>query len=173
MLRGNDELPSTRAAIYKQTLSLLLAQRRPSYYLLAGRDELALLADRYLRLMMKAGLIDEQLGTAALQAQLIFSPSPTAPADARSADAKAANAVRRQLLSLLDLPSHYQLDRLDLSVETALDLPTQQQVSEALARLADPSTREAFGLYGERLLKTGSSTEELVYSVRCTSADPA
>ncbi|HRW59007.1 MAG TPA: transglycosylase domain-containing protein, partial [Defluviicoccus sp.] len=34
-----------RARIYKQVLSLLLAQRRPSYYLLQGRDELGTLTD--------------------------------------------------------------------------------------------------------------------------------
>ena len=40
-----------QARIYKQALSLLLAQRRPSYYLLAGRAALGALTDSYLRLL--------------------------------------------------------------------------------------------------------------------------
>ena len=40
---------------YRQVLSLLLAQRRPAWYLVAGRDNLEKLADGYLRLLHAGG----------------------------------------------------------------------------------------------------------------------
>ena len=47
-----------RAHIYKQALSLLIAQRRPAYYLSAGRHELERLTNAYLRTLAAAGVID-------------------------------------------------------------------------------------------------------------------
>src|SRR3546814_3468434 len=38
--------PACSAAVYRQALSLLIAQRRPSEYLLGGRQALAQLVDR-------------------------------------------------------------------------------------------------------------------------------
>src|SRR5438445_4823373 len=47
-----------RAQVYKQALSLLIAQRRPSYYLNAGRADLERLTNGYLRALAAAGVID-------------------------------------------------------------------------------------------------------------------
>ena len=47
-----------KAEIYRQVLSLLLAGRRPAYYLLVNPAALAALTDRYLHLLEAAGTID-------------------------------------------------------------------------------------------------------------------
>src|SRR3546814_4213015 len=47
--------PACSAAVYRQALSLLIAQRRPSEYLLGGRQALAQLVDSHLRLLAEAG----------------------------------------------------------------------------------------------------------------------
>ena len=151
-----------KARVYKQALSLLLAQRRPSYYLTSGRADLARLTDSYLRLMRAGGDIDARLGGAALAAELEFLPGAPAPAALPYADRKAANALRAELLSLLGMPSLYRLDRLDLKVQTALDLPTQRRVSELLRQLNDPAVARALGLYGERLLDPAVPTASLI-----------
>jgi membrane peptidoglycan carboxypeptidase len=67
---GDSEDPSLtlqqRGAVYRQALSLLIAQRRPSEYLITRRGSLQSLVDSYLRLLAEAGVIDEPLRDAAL-----------------------------------------------------------------------------------------------------------
>jgi len=71
MLAETDAVPSPRKAeIYKQMLSLLLAERRPSYYLLVDRQALEALTDRHLHLLSAAGIIDPALRETALKAAI-------------------------------------------------------------------------------------------------------
>ena len=156
---------ATKGRIFKQVLSLLLAQRRPSYYLVAGRAELARLTDSYLRLMRAGGAIDAALAQSALAAELDFLSAPPAPAALPYADRKAANAIRTELLALLGLPSLYRLDRLDLAVETSLDLPAQRRVSDLLRQLNDPAAAQELGLYGHRLLDPATPSHPLITSL--------
>src|SRR5690606_20980210 len=114
-----------QARVCKQVVALLLAQRRPSYYLITGRAALSDLADSYLRLLGAAGVIDAELERAALAQPLAFLASPPDPPERSYVELKAANSIRTALLNRLGLQSLYQLDRLDLRVETSLDLPTQ------------------------------------------------
>ena len=159
------EAMAEKGRIFKQVLSLLLAQRRPSFYLISGRADLAQLTDSYLRLLRATGEIDAELGRAALAAELEFLPEPPAPAALPYADRKAANAIRAELLTLLDMPSLYRLDRLDLTVATSLDLPTQRRVSELLRQLSDPKVARELGLYGHRLLDAGTPSTPLITSL--------
>jgi membrane peptidoglycan carboxypeptidase len=154
-----------QARVYKQVLALLLAQRRPSYYLIAGRDALGTLTDSYLRLLGAAHVIDPALERAALAQPLAFLPAPPARPQPPYVELKAANSIRTALLKRLGLPGLYQLDRLDLQVETSVDLATQQRVTEVLRRLSDPETAGEMGLYGHRLLEAGASGEPLIYSL--------
>jgi membrane peptidoglycan carboxypeptidase len=154
-----------QARLYRQVLSLLLAQRRPSYYLLNGRGALAEVTDAHLRLLGAAAVIDPALAQAALATSLDFEPEPPARTETPFVELKAANAIRTALLRQLGVPGLYQLDRLDLRVETSLDLPTQERVTELLGRLSDPETARELGLYGHRLLDAGTSGEPLIYSL--------
>ncbi|HYZ25470.1 MAG TPA: transglycosylase domain-containing protein, partial [Geminicoccaceae bacterium] len=154
-----------QARIYKQALSLLLAQRRPSYYLLAGRDALADLTDAYLRLLGARGVIDPELQQAALEVSLEFLPSAPQRAQPPFVERKAANAIRTTLLRLLGLDQLYRLDRLDLEVATSLDLATQQRVIDLLRQLSDPRAAGEMGLYGHRLLDAAHSGDPLIYSL--------
>src|SRR3546814_15639265 len=67
--------PACSAAVYRQALSLLIAQRRPSEYLLGGRQALAQLVDSHLRLLAEAGVIDAALRDAALAERARFTDS--------------------------------------------------------------------------------------------------
>ncbi len=98
-----DEARTERARVFKQALSLLLAQRRPSYYLLTGREELRNLTDSYLRLLMGAGVVDADLARSALEQPLQLQNELPAPAVVPFVDLKAANAIRAELLGLLGL----------------------------------------------------------------------
>ncbi|MGQ9366519.1 transglycosylase domain-containing protein [Azospirillum sp. ST 5-10] len=154
-----------KALAYKQVLSLVLAQRRPSHYLIADRPALERLADSHLRLLADEGVIDAALRDAALATKLVFRVDPPPPQVASFVEQKAPNAIRARLLSMLGVSSLYQLDRTDLTVEATLDAPTQQRVVEVLSRLGDPAFARAMGLTGERLLDTrGNDLAKIVYS---------
>ncbi len=155
LLAETGTAPSARKAeIYKQVLSLLLAQRRPSYYLMDGRKSLDALTNNYLRLLGDAGIIDGALRDAALHAQLNFLPDPPSPAPVSFVDRKAAAAVRMELLRLLGTPSLYDLDRLDVAASTTFDAAAQQRVSDVLPRLADREQVKSLGMVGLNLLGT-------------------
>src|SRR3546814_29830 len=114
--------PVCSAAVYRQALSLLIAQRRPSEYLLGGRESLQRLVDSHLRLLAEAGIIDAALRDAALAERSRFTDGPLIAAAPASPNSwKAAATLRTRLLGQLGLDSLYDLDRLDLTVETTLD----------------------------------------------------
>jgi membrane peptidoglycan carboxypeptidase len=157
------EVPKTpldlrrKAEIYKQVLSLMLAQRRPSYYLIADRNALAELADSHLRLLASQGVIDAGLCDAALDAKLNFRTDTPMPPAVSFVEQKAANAIRARLLSMLGIDSLYQLDRFDILAETSLDAPTQAHMVEVLEKLNDPAVLNALGMTGVRLLDSGNN----------------
>ena len=100
-----------QARVYKQVLSLLLAQRRPSYYLIAGRagDPRA---DRCASAPARRGARGRpELARAALEAPLEFQPDPPQRLEPAFVELKAANAIRTTLLKRLGLQDLYQLDR--------------------------------------------------------------
>lgn len=155
LLNGPNRSPSERARaaeIYKQALSLMLAQRRPSHYLLHGREDLDVLANTYLRLMASEGAISEELRDLAIAAPLRFRQDPPLATEVSFLDRKATNAARSHLLSLLRVPQFYELDRLDLRAKASLDAATQRRVVEKLRSLADNAEAARLGLVGERLL---------------------
>jgi membrane peptidoglycan carboxypeptidase len=141
------------AQLYKQVLSLLLAQRRPSHYLLAGRSSLSDLTDAFLRLLAEAKIISARLRDAALAQPLRFREDLPAPSDVSFVERKAVNAVRTHLLSLLQVESLYELDRLDIRVSATLNMNAQRNVSEALHQFKNPEVARRVGLFGKRLLR--------------------
>ncbi|MBD9484704.1 penicillin-binding protein [Pseudomonas sp. PDM14] len=153
-----------RGRALRQVLSLMIAQRRPSYYLShkQGREELAALTDSHIRLLASGGVIDAQLREAALAQHLAFRDLEQQPAIQPVRSNKGIAAARTRLSNLLDMPL-YDLDRLDLSASSTLNADLQQQVSDYLARLADPAFAGQIGLFGERLLSP-EKTAEVRYS---------
>jgi membrane peptidoglycan carboxypeptidase len=141
-----------KAQVYRQVLSLLLAGRRPGYYLIENHAALATLTDNYLRLLAAAGIIDPQLRDAALRAELHFQTVTEPPPAASPIGNKATDRLRAKLVSMLHLPDLYALDRLDLTGYASLDTPAQQRVADVLARLGDPAYVKSLGLVGHNLL---------------------
>jgi len=143
-----------KAEIYKQVLSLLIAERRPSYYLAIDRGALSVLTDRYLRALVEAKIIDPQLGRIALDTHLRFSKEAPAPPSTSFVGRKAADAIRTRLLTLLHTTNFYNLDRLDLTAETTLEGSVQTRISDVLSRLGKPEQVKALGLVGKNMLGT-------------------
>lgn len=144
--------PGEFASAYKHVLSLMIAQRRPSSYLAKGRATLEELTNSHLRVLAQAGVIPPGVRDAALKVPLRFL-SAAVPEETRDfASRKAANAVRVHLASLLGLSRLYDLDRLDLSVQSTLDAALQQKVTDILRDLKNPPSARAAGLYGDHML---------------------
>ncbi|MFA9215754.1 MAG: transglycosylase domain-containing protein [Sphingomonadaceae bacterium] len=166
LLGGKLEHPDANTALaYKEALSLLIAQRRPSYYLVDGAADLETLANSHLRVLAQEGVITPALRDAALQQKL----HPSTASGVQSAPAmayvtrKASNAIRVHLASLLGDNRLYNLDRLDLSVNSTLDAQAQTAVTQVLRDLRDAEQAKAAGLTGKGMLGNGD-TANVVYS---------
>ena len=163
-LSGKLDQPGSALA-YKQALSLLIAQRRPSHYLGDGEEDLEELTNSHLRLLAQAGVISPQLRDAATREKLHRAAASGAQlAQATSfVTRKASNAVRTHLAGLLGDSRLYNLDRLDLSVVSTLDAQTQKAVTTVLRDLRDPEVAKAAGLTGKGMLGNGDPAN-VVYS---------
>jgi len=153
-----------QAEAFKQALSLMIAQRRPSQHLLGDGAGLARLTDSYLRLMAEAGLISPELRDAALPLPLRLRPElpPTPRPD--FVQRKAATALRTHISTLLDVPRAYDLERLDLEAETSLDGEAQALATRVLVGLQTPAAAKTAGLFGSHMLDPGADPGPLVYS---------
>ncbi|MEX1668269.1 transglycosylase domain-containing protein [Zhongshania guokunii] len=153
-----------RARVFKAALSLLLSQRRPSFYLLDGRDELEALTTSYLRILTSNGVISERLRDAALAQKLNFVEREKGQLATSFISKKAVNNVRNELMTLLGVRSLYTLDRLDLTVQSTIAGDTQVQIAQLLKQATDLDYAKQSGLLGEKLLREGQLSA-LNYSV--------
>jgi len=153
------------ALVYKEALSLMIAQRRPAYYLGAGEKDLEILTNSHLRVLAQAGVISPALRDAAIAT--VLHPalgSGVAPPPANTfVTRKAANAVRNHLANLLGDSRLYNLDRLDLSVVTTLNSEAQKAVTATLRKLTDNEAAAEAGLTGKGMLGNGDPSK-VVYS---------
>ena len=106
-----------QARVLKQVISLMIAHRRPSFYLVGGRKELAILCNSYVRLLAQNGTISEPLSEAAQAQPLFFRDFSKKGAAPQIATNKGVNVVRNRLGPLFGT-SLYALDRMDLTVTT-------------------------------------------------------
>lgn len=155
---------NARADAYIKILSLFLAHRRPSSYLIKDRAELKELTDTYLRLLRQEGVISEALFAAAEKLPLPFRTTPVSGAKVSFLERKAANLIRTDLLSIVDLKRLYELDRFDLKVKTSIDVAAQQAVTETLRKMRDPKFLRSQGLIGNRVLDQQKDPNAVIYS---------
>ncbi len=159
----SDDEAEWRARIFRQALSLLVAHRRPSFYLVQpeGRTELGELTDAYLRLMSRDSVIHESLARKALAAEVRILDRAPERAPVPFVERKAANTVRTSLLPLLGVPSLYDLDRYDLTAHTTIDMQWQEGVSGVFEALHDPDYVPSSPFAEARLLGTSDPTRVL------------
>ncbi|MFB3778131.1 MAG: transglycosylase domain-containing protein [Bryobacteraceae bacterium] len=153
-----------QAVALRQVLSLLLAVRRPSAYLARDPESLMRRTDAYLRLLGGAGVIPQALCERALAVRPPLRRAVDSPPAWPFAERKATDAARAELLQMLGLERVYDLDRLDLTVETTLDGELQRRITDFLGRITDPEYVARAGLRQDRLLADGDPTR-VVYSV--------
>ena len=153
LLQQNAPYSDAQALALKQVLALIIAQRRPSYYLVQGRTDLEQLVNRHLNLMQQQNVVASELAAKAIRQNLQFQ-GLAAPLSSQGEDFKASTMVRNRLSQLLNV-SLYQLDRLDLSAQTTLHRQLQTAVSQHLQNLNTAEGAVQAGLFADRLLQPG------------------
>ncbi len=162
----DQALLQKQADAYRKVLSLMLAHRRPSYFLVQDPAALHDLTDQYLRVLASANVISETLRDAALLTKIDVKSSVPQPPVTSFVERKAVDRIRTHMLETLDLKGLYDLDRFDLTVKTTIDATAQKDVSETLGKLNDPVFATTLGLVqdGQRLLTSTNDLSQLVYS---------
>lgn len=152
------------AEAYKQVLSLFIAHRRPSFYLIAGLKELDTLTNTYLDLLANEGIISNSLKDAAKKVHLELRTAAPKAQSISFVQRKAANAIRTRLLSLLKYPQLYDLDQVDLTVKSTMDNDANERVTDILRGIKDQKSVKELGLSGARNLAKGDPSK-VIYSL--------
>lgn len=160
--RGGNVQPYAEA--YKQTLSLFIAHRRPSFYLIAGLKELNALTNTYLDLLAKEGTISAELRDACKAVSLTLRRALPKTESISFVQRKAANAIRTRLLQLLKYPQLYDLDQVDLTVKSTMNNDANEMVTDILRQIKDEESVKRFGLSGARNLDRGDPSK-VIYSL--------
>jgi membrane peptidoglycan carboxypeptidase len=147
--------PAERAQVFREVLSLIVAQRRPSGLLLASTERLDSLTDSYLRLLAGDGGIPATLRDAALRARLVPARRARDGEAVSFVERKAVNDVRGALGELIGVDDPYALDRFDLTARTTLDATAQRQVTAFFERLTQAEYLRCAGFREHRLLDRG------------------
>lgn len=169
-LSASGDDATARGRVLRQAVALMIAHRRPSWYLAQGREDLEHATDAHLRLLTEAGIIDAAWRDAALQQKLVFRDMDKDPPQLPAAASKGTTAVRTRLAGMLGA-SLYSLDRLDAQAGTTLNGKLQDAVSTYLGRLTDPAFASSQQLMGERMLQPGT-LDEVLYSFTLLESTP-
>lgn len=162
--QGNPDQLRRSAEAFKQALSLMIAQRRPSYYLREGAADLEELTDSHLRLLATAGIIPAVLRDAALPVKLNLQQKSVSAPPISFVTRKAVTALRAHLSGLLHVNHLYDLDRLDLAVATTMNGDMQRAVTTVLRQLRNPVNAKMAELYGHNMLSPGDDPGKLTFS---------
>lgn len=163
-LLSNPHPTAETARIFKHVLGLLISQRKPSYYLLSGRQHLDAHANSHLRLLAQAGIITAAFRDATLREKIVFNGAAKPRSTVDFLEIKAASALRVELSQRLGVSRMYDLDRLDLKASATLHAPSQRAVTEYLRNLSNPAAVAASGLYGKYLLDPDNDLSRPIYS---------
>lgn len=159
-----SEDPSAYAETYKQMLSLFIAHRRPSFYLIAGLHELNKLTNLHLDLLAKDGVISPKLRDVAKSIPLTLRKAAPEAKTISFVQRKAANAIRTRLLELMNYRQLYDLDQVDVTVKSTMANEANEGVTDILKQIKDEESVKKFGLSGARNLDRGDPSK-VIYSV--------
>jgi len=160
-----------KAKTLKEALSLIIATRHPSLYLQKDHTILEKKANGYLRLLETDGIISPALKKAALTTPLEFRRGAPIPPPLSLVERKGTDSVRIKLLNLLGIETLYELDRLDMEVDTTFDFDVQQKVNNILNSLYSPEFLRENGFLAPYLLQKGDPGE-VIYSFALFESHP-
>ena len=154
-----------KAAVYRAALSLILAQRRPSYYLISNRDALDDLANAALDRLADAHVISSDLRMTTKKVHLKYLTDVPPAQQPPLVEMKAVNALRTHLMTMLGLRTLYEVDRLDAAAQTTINNDAQQKVTDFLQHMDDHDFLAKHGFYDFRLLTEDNDPANINWSV--------
>ena len=154
-----------KARYYRAALGLILAQRRPTYYLGANHAALDDLTDATLDRLATANVITPVLRNAAKTATFTFLPEAPPVPQPPYIEQKAITALRSHLLNMLGLKKLYEVDRLDLKAVSTLDQDGQKRLTDFLSKMGDKGFVQSIGMFGFRLLNPDNDLSKIKWSV--------
>ncbi len=156
-------LTPAKVQVFTHVLALLVSLPAPTHYLVRDRHALKERVNAHSQLLAQAGVLKASLAQAIQTTPLVFQNTYPFASAASAIPAKATTATRTELMQLLGLSRLYDLDRLHLEVESTLDVPLQNEVSQVLHKLADPAFVADQG-FNQRRLIGGADPRKLIYS---------
>ena len=160
-----------KAKTLKEAFSLIIATRSPTFYMQNVPGILDEQVTSYFRLLEKDGIISPELTKAARTTPLQFKAGAPFPPPIFLLRRKGMNTLRTNLLDLLGIKTLYELDRLDLTVDTTLDFETQQKVNTILNSLYDPEFLKEQGFISPYILNMGDP-KKVIYSISLFESRP-
>lgn len=161
-----------KAQVYRSMLGLMLAQRRPTYYLGSNRTALDALTNAALERLTVTGTISPALRDAAKALSFRFLPEAPPPPQPPFVEQKAVNALRTHLIGMLGLRKLYELDRLDFAARSTLDQESQKKTIDFLKKMGNSEFLQSIGLYGFRLLNPENDPAKIKWSVVLYESTP-
>lgn len=149
---------------YRMVLSLVIAHRRPSYYLLSPTSDLDAVTNVHLKLFRKKKIINDTLCVAAMIDTLANIKESPIFVKYEISKRKSVNSIRTPLLNKYGISQLYQLDRIHNTVTTTLDAKLTIQIIEFLRSLRNERVVDSLGLREARMLDKGSA-DKVVYSI--------
>lgn len=159
---GDLAAPSTtpqKLRSFKQVMTLLAAVRAPTGYLINDRQALEQRVTAYLGLMAQSGKLDPAFADAVLSTPVEFPAYAPSTEPPPFIERKGLHALRTNLMNALHVSNPYDLNRLHLTVESTVDAPLQQGVTQLLLDLGSTSFVREHNLTGERMLRSGDPSK--------------
>jgi membrane peptidoglycan carboxypeptidase len=144
-----------KAQACKHVLALVYAVHAPTHYLVNARAALESRVDAYTELLRSAGIVGGELAAMMRYAPLEFASQAPTDDPPQFVERKAVNAIRTKLVDLLGLPNLYDLDRLNLQIDSTIDSRLQGAVAKVFRQLASPEFVAANGLLERHVLEHG------------------
>lgn len=151
------------AETYRAALTLIMAVQRPSE-LQGNRDILQERIDKFLPFMAEKGVISQRLLEAALAARVQYAAPQKKAQLSQAPEEKSVETLRNALLAAVGEDSLYDLDQMDLSVESTIDGAVSAAITAQLKSFNDPQQAVAAGIAGPYPLMRPDMADKVIFS---------
>lgn len=170
---SDRDLPKA-AKIYRETLALIMAVKKPTAFIRKDRAGLEKRIDAFLPALESNGVITPRMKEAIANQRLSFAPPVPLPAQANLYGLKSVTSLRIEFMQTLGTKAVTDLgdlDHMDFHLKTTHDGAVSNAVQKRVLSLSDPDAAKESRILGYRLLNEGQESG-VIYSVSVTENTP-